>query len=122
MSSALPARPDLEFEKKQAKALLKNFRSADATAIARMRAHLPRLSQPDTAAATLADAQFELARERGFESLATLKAHRAGLRPRREQSMLFRRAARSGKRSVANCILSHRRAMATQRLQVACAA
>src|SRR5882724_6746913 len=122
MSSALPARPDLEFEKKQAKALLKNFRSADATAIARMRAHLPRLSQPDSPAATLADAQFVLARERGFESWTKFKAHSESLRPLPEQIMLFMRAASSGKLSVAKRILSQRPEMATQRLQVACAA
>jgi hypothetical protein len=39
---------DLEFEKKQAKALLKRFRSGDAAAVASMRAHLPRLAETPT--------------------------------------------------------------------------
>src|SRR5690348_4438235 len=101
MSSALPARPDLEFEKKQAKALLKSFKSGEAAALARMRAHLPRLTQPDAPAASLADAQFVLAREHGFESWTKLKIHIESLRPLQEQIILFMRAATNGKLSVA---------------------
>src|SRR5690242_8804467 len=122
MSSALPGRPDLEFEKKQAKALLKAFKSGDSTALARMREHLPRLAKSDAAGVTLADAQFVLARERGFESWPKLKAHIESLRPLEEQMLLFMRAAANGKLSVARRLLSQRPEMAAQRLQVACAA
>lgn len=122
MSSALPGRPDLEFEKKQAKALLKSFKSGEAAAIDRVRAHLPRVTQPDAPAASLADAQFVLARERGFESWTKLKIHIESLRPLQEQIILFMRAASTGKLSVARRILSQRPEMAAQRLQVACAA
>src|SRR5262245_15050919 len=52
----LPARPSLEQLHKQAKELLRDLRTTDATA------------QP-----TLADAQFALAREYGFESWPKLK-------------------------------------------------
>ena len=62
-SSPLPARPSLEQLRKQAKD--------------RLRAR--RAQNPD---ATLADEQFSLAREYGFESWAKLKHHIEGLQPR----------------------------------------
>ena len=65
---ALPERPDLEQQKKQAKELVRSFRAGDADAIKRVRAELP-----DKPRITLADAQFVLAREYGFASWATLK-------------------------------------------------
>jgi ankyrin repeat protein len=120
MSSHLPGRPDLEFEKKQAKALLKDFRSGDASALARMRAHVPRLVE--SADAALADAQFVLARERGFDSWPKLKEYIESQRPLQEQIVLFMRAATGGKLAVAKRILAQRPEMAVQRLQVACAA
>src|SRR5688572_28977606 len=54
----IPARPSLDQLHKQAKELLRDWRAADATS-----------------SATLADAQFTLAREYGFESWAKLKHH-----------------------------------------------
>jgi hypothetical protein len=67
MSSAfrrpLPARPDLDQQKKLAKELLAAFRTGDAEAIARVRAELP-----DKQSIVLADSQFVLAREYGFAS------------------------------------------------------
>jgi hypothetical protein len=80
--SALPSSPDLSFEKKQAKALLRDRRAGDACALARVSAHLPRLATTGSAM-TLADAQFVIARERGFESWPKLKAQR---RRRRAES------------------------------------
>jgi len=72
MSSAfrrsLPARPDLAQQKKLAKELLQAFRTHDGEAIARIRAELP-----DKQTISLADAQFVLAREYGFESWRELK-------------------------------------------------
>jgi ankyrin repeat protein len=74
MSSAfrrtLPARPDLDQQKKLAKELLRTFRRGDREAAARMRAELP-----DKQHLTLADAQYVLAREYGFPSWGALKTH-----------------------------------------------
>src|SRR4051794_15872897 len=104
---------DLEFEKKQAKALLKRFRSGDAPTVARMQAHLPRLAED--AHATLADAQFVLARERGFDSWPKLKEHIESQRPLQEQIVLFMRAATGGKLAVARRLLAQRPQMTEQR-------
>ena len=56
MSRNLPDRPNLEFLKKEAKALLESLRQRDA-------------------AAQLADAQYALARDYGFDSWPKLKLH-----------------------------------------------
>ena len=65
---ALPARPDLDQQKKLAKELLASFRSDAAEARSRVRSELP-----DKQRIVLADAQFVLAREYGFESWRELK-------------------------------------------------
>jgi hypothetical protein len=67
---SLPSRPDLAQQKKLAKELLESFASGDAEALARVRSELP-----DKQKIALADAQFVLAREYGFESWAALKQH-----------------------------------------------
>ncbi len=67
---ALPARVNLEQQKSQAKELLRAFAAADPEAVARVRAALP-----DKSRIVLADAQFTLAREYGFESWNALKQH-----------------------------------------------
>lgn len=73
--SRLPARPSLEQLQKQAKELLRQFRAGDESAAARFR-------DVDSNTATLADAQFVIARENGFETWAKLKHHiEASLRP-----------------------------------------
>jgi ankyrin repeat protein len=64
----LPARPDLDQQKKLAKELRRAFRDGDREAIARMRAELP-----DKRELSLADAQFVLAREYGFRSWRELR-------------------------------------------------
>jgi ankyrin repeat protein len=69
----LPARPSLEQYKKQAKDLLKAYRSADVETIRRVKQNHPRfenLSAPgfDVTKFALADAQLVIAREHGFES------------------------------------------------------
>jgi hypothetical protein len=62
--SRLPDRPSLEQLRKQAKDLLKQLRNGDPSALERLRKHKPaNVSDP-----ILADAQFVLAREHGFES------------------------------------------------------
>jgi ankyrin repeat protein len=67
---SLPSRPDLAQQKKLAKELLASFASGGAEALARVRSKLP-----DKQKIALADAQFVLAREYGFENWAALKQH-----------------------------------------------
>ena len=69
----LSARPNLDQYKKQAKELLKAWNAGDPAAVARLREYHPHFSiasdadvQPPTL--TLADAQFVVAREHGFDS------------------------------------------------------
>ena len=59
----LPERPSLDQLRKQAKELLKQLRSGDPAAAERLRHHKANVFNP-----ILADAQFVLAREHGFES------------------------------------------------------
>ena len=71
--SSLPMRPNLEHLRKQAKDLLKAYRSGQRSALARFRASLPRLSQLTDAALvrpslSLGDAQRVVAAEYGFSS------------------------------------------------------
>src|SRR4051794_20844459 len=66
----LPARPDLEQQKKLAKELLRDFRAGDADATARVRAE-----PPDKTPISLTDAQFVLAREYGLSSWRELRDH-----------------------------------------------
>jgi hypothetical protein len=61
----LPAHPDLDQYKKQAKELARACRNSDAGALARLQAHHP---HPREVRVALADAQLVLAREHGFES------------------------------------------------------
>lgn len=62
-TSRLPNRPSLEQLRKQAKDLLRQLRNGDPSAIERLRQQKPDASDP-----ILAEAQFVLAREHGFES------------------------------------------------------
>jgi hypothetical protein len=66
----LPARPSLEQLRKQAKELLQQLRSGDESATARLHAYKPEVSTP-----ILADAQYVIAREHGFESWPKLVHH-----------------------------------------------
>jgi hypothetical protein len=70
MSKSLPARPSLEQLQKQAKELLRQYRAGDAIARQRIHSAYPGRTHREAA---LADAQFALAREYGFETWATLK-------------------------------------------------
>ena len=72
--SRLPARPSFEQLRKQAKDLLATVpRSGHGTACERFAAHLDRTGDPRRSTPSLADAQFVLAREFGFESWIALK-------------------------------------------------
>ena len=90
----LPARPDLEQQKKRAKDLLKALRAADAVAFARLRRSHPRLihagpGQAEAAPLKLADAQLVVAREYGFSSWPAMKAYIDGLTGKPKPQRLF---------------------------------
>jgi ankyrin repeat protein len=67
-----PPHPNLEFYKKQAKALRKGFAAGDPAVAARVRAQLPRRRGPGL---SLSDAQHVIARELSFESWPRLKKY-----------------------------------------------
>jgi hypothetical protein len=70
------ARPSLEQLRKQAKDFLRQYRSGDASARSRFDAASPRQSGASNARpVSLADAQFVIARESGFDTWASLKHH-----------------------------------------------
>ncbi|MCI0391097.1 MAG: hypothetical protein MOB07_20315 [Acidobacteria bacterium] len=80
--SRLPARPSLEQLRKQAKELLRDYRAGDAAAAERLRTIIQRLADPARSDdVTLADAQFVLAREYGFENWVSLVLHVKALSP-----------------------------------------
>ena len=64
----LPPRPSLEFEHKEAKALLRRLRAGDPDALVRARARDPSIDGSAPARIRLADAQLVIAREYGFTS------------------------------------------------------
>ncbi|HET9712221.1 MAG TPA: hypothetical protein VFP64_10085, partial [Pyrinomonadaceae bacterium] len=66
----LPNRPSLVQLRKQAKELLQRLRNGDPSAINRLSQYKPNVADP-----ILADAQFVLAREYGFESWPKLVHH-----------------------------------------------
>jgi Ankyrin repeats (3 copies)/Ankyrin repeat len=72
---SLPARPDLAQQKTQARELLQAFGRDESEAVARVRAALPNKSR-----ISLADAQYVIAREYGFESWSRLRQHIETLR------------------------------------------
>jgi ankyrin repeat protein len=79
----LPDHPSVEQYKKQAKELLRTASDGVPAALARMRKHHPGLRDhaPDKPGAiTLADAQFVLAREHGYESWTPFAKHIETLR------------------------------------------
>ena len=76
----LPARPNLEQYKKQAKDLLRSHGTAETDALNRIKRHHPTLhklslAEIPSAHFTLSDAQLILAREHGFESWPKFAAH-----------------------------------------------
>ena len=72
MSRGLPAKPNLEHLKKQAKELLRDFKQSKPDAVGRFRSLAPNTAPAD---AKLADAQFVVAHDYGFASWAKLKEH-----------------------------------------------
>lgn len=89
----LPARPSLDQYRKQAKDLVKGHRAADADALVRIKQHHPRLgnlpiAEIRSASFPLAEAQFTVAREYGFETWPEFTRHVAALN--REMSPVSR--------------------------------
>jgi hypothetical protein len=73
-SRPIPPRPSLEFDRKQARALLAALREGDRAAEERFRAHHPRFPAVGVAgSAALHDAQLVIAREYGFSSWSRWK-------------------------------------------------
>ena len=79
----LPARPNLEQYKKQAKEFLNACKSGDPDALRRFRQY-----SKSVAKVTLADAQFVIAREHGFESWSKFSRHIETLRVTRSVKSL----------------------------------
>jgi hypothetical protein len=73
-----PYRPDFNQFKRQAKELLKAYRSGDANAFAEVQQHE---QAPDPAAFALHDAQRVLARSYGFPSWHKLKSYVQTIQP-----------------------------------------
>src|SRR4051812_39019994 len=80
MFSSLPTRPNLNHLKKQAKDLLRGFRTREASALERIKEWHPQILKfvrtPDLFC--LSDAQLVIAREYQFESWPKLKNHVVG--------------------------------------------
>ena len=94
-TSLLPARPSLEHLRKQAKELLRAYQAGDAVALERFRARIPRLADPGPPdKMILADAQFVLAREYGFENWAELVHHVAATQLAEDRLGQFERLAK----------------------------
>ena len=79
MAKSLAPQPNLEYLKKQAKALLKAYKQSNPEVIPRIKEYHPRLSGASdsdilSSAFSLQDAQLVIAREYGFESWPKLSA------------------------------------------------
>lgn len=79
ITPSLPARPSLEQLSKQAKELLRQYRAGKIGALDRFDTANPR--SDGQGPASLADAQFVIAHEHGFETWAKLKRHIETIRP-----------------------------------------
>lgn len=100
MTRPRPVSPALEFQRKQAKALLKAHAAADAQALARFQQHHPRLAglAPDSLRGLplrLADAQLVLAREQGFESWPRFVKHLQSASAADTQTAVWKAAERA---------------------------
>jgi hypothetical protein len=67
-SRPIPPRPSLEFDRKQARALLDALREGDPAAMQRLRSHHSRFRAGEPTRAALHDTQLVIAREYGFTS------------------------------------------------------
>src|SRR6267143_5640206 len=101
---------NLEFLRKEAKALLKQCREGNAAALGRIRAQLSRLPEQ----IKLADVQHVLARELGYANWAELKQHDDPLEE-------FLEAIRSASLQQAKKYLAQFSKMAQESIHAACA-
>lgn len=105
---ALPASPNLEQQKKQARELLDAWHAGDPDALKRLREIHPRFDGDApirTADLALHDAQLVLAREYGFTSWAKLKEHIDAVSSATDPFELLARAVRADDVAAANRIL-----------------
>jgi len=119
--STLPPSPDFAYERKRAKALLRQAQAGDAEALARVAAHLPRLAG-NIDALKLADAQFVIARERGFESWPKLKAHLETVLPADERASQFLDAVEHGAKGTVSRMLKQHPDLPNENIFTAAAA
>ena len=75
MSKLLPARPNLEQLRNQAKDLLKSLKSGDPVGLQRLQEYHPQPPKTADASFSLSDAQLVIAREYGFATWPKLKEH-----------------------------------------------
>jgi len=113
-SSDLPARPNLDHLKHEAKALQKAFDEGDATAVERVRAVLG-----ETDAIKLTDAQRVIAREYGFTTWARLREQVQSSRGPGEAIDEFLSAVQQQNADRARRVLRARPEIATESLHVA---
>lgn len=107
---ALPARPNLEFEHKQAKKLLALLRDGNAEALARVHAKLKGSAERKPGEFKLADAQFTIAREYGFTSWPRLVEYFETVERHGRSGARDRHPDRGGRESWARSIIAgHRR-------------
>ena len=121
-----PTAPAFERLRTTAKRLTRDCRAASPEALARVRAHLPRLAAlaPADAAARvrLADVQHALAREAGVENWAALKELVLAQEPFIAQVERFHRALLDGDRATMVRILGAHSEVARSSIHAACAA
>ena len=96
----LSTRPNLEQYKKQAKELVKAWKTGDSVTLTRIREQHPRLSASSDADLqrarfTLADAQLIIAREHGFESWPKFAAHIESMTGQARASEIWKLAERA---------------------------
>jgi ankyrin repeat protein len=120
-SRPIPIRPSLEFDRKQARALLEAVRRGDADAVERFRAHHPRFKHVATIHAALHDAQLVIAREYGVASWPRWKqlVETRQLEVR-ERAALLVRAACAGDMRQASTLLAADTALERFDLYTAC--
>jgi hypothetical protein len=92
----LPPRPSLEYERKEAKALLRRLRVGEPDALARARAQQAAFDFTAPSRARLADAQLVIAREYGFASWPRLVQYFGGV----ERHQLARQQVHFGRDSL----------------------
>lgn len=107
---ALPASPNLEQQKKQARELLDSIRAGESAALQRLRDNHPGFSSEAGGSLDrlkLHDAQLVMAREYGFASWAKLKEHIESLSTPADPLEALARAVKTGDIDAARRTLEH---------------